>query len=320
LSEEVVQRIHNHIIENWNNSSAWDDLVYTMQLGFKQKNTDKDSFSRLDTDQLLDLPGLCCQAAGGDPHWADDLAAAWFLFYIAAHLMDGIQDQDPIDPIWGITEPGTILSVASGYYFTASKILNMMKQSNDQNMNINQLIDDIYNHFLIMCSGQYREISLSEHSIKNYWEIAEAKSGSFFKIACRYSAALATNDLVLLDGYGDFGYHFGILVQVYDDLEEIERLESPDAHKSISEIKKSIPMVYAMETLPQKLQNQLSDCLNYLPNRADEVIDILDRSGAGLYVEIEIQKHRDNAIRAINKVSPRSPAGEMLLSYLPDIS
>jgi geranylgeranyl pyrophosphate synthase len=291
-----------------------------MQLGFKPKNTEKDSLSRLNTDQLLNLPGLCCQAVGGDPRWADDLAAAWFLFYIAAHLMDGIQDQDPIDPIWGITQPGTILSVASGYFFTASKILNLMKQSNAQNVNINQIIDDIYDYFLIMCSGQYRDLSLSEHSIKSYWEIAEAKSGTFFKIACRSGAALATKDPVLLDGYGDFGFHFGLLVQIYDDLEEIERLKSRDAHKSISEIKKSIPMVYAMETLPQKLQNQLLDCLNYLPNRADEVVDILDQSGAGLYVEIEIQKHRDNAIRAINKVSPRSPAGEMILSYLPDIS
>jgi hypothetical protein len=320
LSNKVVQRIHNQITEYWENSSAWFDLINAMQLGLKPKNSKKDSLSRLDTNQLLDLPGLCCQAAGGDPRWADDLTAAWFLFYIAAHLMDGIQDQDPIDPIWGITEPGTILSVASGYFFTASKILNMMKQSNDQNMNINQIIDEIYNHFLIMCSGQYRELSLSEHSIETYWEIAEAKSGSFFRIACRYGAALARNDPVLLDGYGDFGFHFGILVQIYDDLEEIERLEFQNAHKSISEIKKSIPMVFAMETLPRKLHDYLLDCLNYLPDRADEVVEILDQSGAGLYVEIEIQKHRDKAIRALNKVSPRSPAGEMILSYLPNIS
>ena len=64
----------------------------------------------------VDLPGLCCQAAGGNPEWANDLTAAWILFYSAAHLMDKVQDQDEPDPWWQKLGPGVALSAATGLY------------------------------------------------------------------------------------------------------------------------------------------------------------------------------------------------------------
>jgi geranylgeranyl pyrophosphate synthase len=234
--------------------------------------------------------------------------------------MDAVQDKDLHDPLLRELGPSVLLNVASGYYFSASKLMNQYHNHEIIADRARLIIEDFYDHFLIMCSGQYQDLVQDKPSIKQYWEIAQSKSGIFFSMACRFGANLATSDQHLLDGYAKYGNHLGVLVQIYDDLEEIDHIEVKGEHGNSSGIKRSLPVVYALETLPQGKADYLVDCLANLSDTADEIVELIDQSGAGFYIDIEIQKHRNEAILALNKVEPLSPAGEKLLALLPDLS
>ena len=82
--------------------------------------TEKDRF---DSSVWSALPGLCCQAAGGRAQLAEPVAAAWLLFYVAAHLMDDLEDQDNPDPWWRSLGPGAAINIATGLYFSAGLAL-----------------------------------------------------------------------------------------------------------------------------------------------------------------------------------------------------
>jgi hypothetical protein len=44
-------------------------------------------------------------------------AAAWLLFYAAAHLMDSLEDRDDPDPWWQALGPSAAINIATGLYF-----------------------------------------------------------------------------------------------------------------------------------------------------------------------------------------------------------
>ena len=269
--------------------------------------------------QWTRLPSLCCQAAGGYPEWVDDLTVAWVLFYTAADLMDKVQDQDQPDPWWRDLGSGAALSVATGVYFSASLVLNELLRNPITRPSANEIIRDFYNNLLIMTSGQYRELIERVSTLEDYWEYAGAKSGVFFATACRCAARLAIDDQDLLNDFYQFGYHFGLLVQIHDDLDDIQPPTNQAAPGQKKEIARSLAVIYALSVLPPHDCKRLKWSLSKAPTdsiAAEEVVDILNRSNAALYLLTELERHRKLALDAIMRACKPSPAQETLISYL----
>ena len=173
--------------------------------------------------QLFYLPRICYQAAGGHLPWADDLGLAWFLFYVAAHLMDNVEDQDDPGQLWAPYSPGVRINVASGLFFTAANSLNHLYHHEGSQAAANEIIADFYSSFLSMCSGQNEDLLNEKITLAMYWRIATSKSGGFFGMGCWAGARLATDDRARLEGFYQFGLNLGIHKQIRDDLEEILR-------------------------------------------------------------------------------------------------
>jgi geranylgeranyl diphosphate synthase type I len=265
------------------------------------------------------LPRLCCQAAGGDPSWADDLAVAWFLFYAAANLMDNVQDQDQPDPWWAGCGPGYALSAASGLFFTASVAVNKLHDLEVVRDSAADLIEDFYEGFLTMCSGQHRDLIYPEPSLDQFWEIAADKSGSFFSMACRAGACLAISDVNRLDGFRRYGHHLGILIQILDDLEEVKSLQDHRSSGHWAEVRRSLPVIYAMDVYPKSIRDRLRDCLSMAhesSEAAEEALELVTKSGAVLFIQTEIEHHGFEARSGLIQAAPLSPAGELLNSFL----
>ncbi len=265
-----------------------------------------------------DLPGLCCQAAGGYSEWADDLTVAWLLFYSAAHLMDKVQDQDEPDPWWKETGSGAALSAATGLYFSASLALNNIYHRPVNPKAAQEIVKDFYNCFLVMTSGQYSEFSDPFPSIERYWERAAAKSGGFFALACRSAARLASDDSLRLDGFERYGYHLGLIIQIRDDLEDIRPPAEKAAYGQRKEIGGSLAVVYALSVLPSQDRDLLRQSLRVAPSdsaAADEVIGLLNQSNASLYIVTEIERHRQLALESIQQAAENSPARESLENF-----
>jgi len=269
--------------------------------------------------RLKRLPGLCCQAAGGEPDWADDLALAWLVFYAAAHLIDSVQDADEPQAWWADRGESVALSAFTGLYFSACLALNGLSQNPATRAMGGEIARDFYRTFLVMGSGQHADLTLPSLSLEQYWRQADTKSGVFFSLACRTGARLATADSDRLEAYASYGHHLGLLIQITDDLEDIYPPEDAGAYGQKRLFARSLPVVYALDVIPAQQAGRLKDCLREAPlsaKAAQEALDLVDRSGAADYVSVVIEQHKIEALQALERADPRSPSGETLAALV----
>jgi geranylgeranyl pyrophosphate synthase len=265
------------------------------------------------------LPYLCCQAAGGEACWADNLAAAWYLLFTAAHLMDKVEDRDEPDPAWAPQGLGAGVNAATGLFFTASLAINDLYQHNETRAAASDVISDFYSGFLRMSSGQHADLIWPEPTLEQYWEIARDKSGAFFQVACRCGARLAVASADQLDEFSLYGQHLGVLKQILDDLEDIQPPDSFHSMHPWPNIAKSLPVVYAMSVFPQEQRDRLRLSLQNTSQSqaaARDAFLLLEQSGAALYLRMEIERQRDLAIEAIQRAVTGSDAAQPLISLV----
>lgn len=260
------------------------------------------------------LPGLCCQAAGGEVRWADEVAAAWLLYYVAAHIMDTIEDQDEPDPRWASLGIGPALNIASGLYFSASLLLSRSRFPSPHSLDGSQS-HEFYRRFLVMCGGQHRDLLQRDSSLDSYWVHAREKSGAFFALACRSGASLASSERAKLDAYHQFGENIGIAVQLLDDLEDFK---PPDAKQSLASyrgLSHSLPLRYALEVLPEPQKARL---LLEVEQAASDwsalahVFELVESSGASMFLLLQLEKYRTQAYRSLQEAQPHPHAAQYL--------
>ena len=259
------------------------------------------------------LPDLCCQAAGGEPGWADDLTIGWLLFYKAADLMDSVQDGDEPDAWWTEQGVGAALATASGLYFSGSLALNRLHDRAETQGVAAEITSVLYNTLLVMSSGQYSDLLHPQPTLAQYWQHAASKSGAFFSLACWSGARLATGELEVLQSYRDYGAHLGILVQVMDDMDDIRLLPEQPHSSYMVKVARSLPIVYALEVSPPELCARIQGCLDSAAQSQEattELVTMLDQCGAARFVLVEMEKHRSMALQALTRVNP---AGEFKL-------
>ena len=316
LSERVTQKLELL----WKCSGAWPDYTQAMRsalnFGYASSDTRGKGFSH-----LLELPGLCCQAAGGEPGWADDLALAWLLYYGAAQLMDNVQDGDEPDAWWRDQGAGFALSTASGLYFTASLALDSIHHHPATQAKAAEVIGDFLRTIMVMGSGQHADLTRPLLTLDQYWQQADTKSGAFFALGCRVGARLATSDAGVLSEYTGIGRNFGLLIQITDDLEDVCSQHDYGAPGQKRSFPRSLPVVYALEVLPPDQAARLRGCLQAAPQSeeaAQEAISWVDRSGAADYVMVEIERYKGRALDALGRAEPRPPAGGYLAKLIQD--
>jgi geranylgeranyl pyrophosphate synthase len=268
------------------------------------------------------LPGLCCQAAGGDPRWADRLAVVWFLFYTAAHLFDQIEDQDPA--VEGTIEltPGVTINLATGMLVAASFTLNQSLQSDSPQRYNARIADDLYRTILTMCNGQHLDLIQQHSSLDQWMRIAAAKSGAFFQLACRSGASLAVEEASKLAAYGEYGFRLGLLLQILDDVGDFYQAAKAEQPILSRDTGRSLAVAYARQVLPADQQTVLTDNLARATQNAEsgyQVIDSLKRCGVGLYLVTEMERQRSLGIQSLITAQPISPAKDILLDLLTDL-
>jgi len=302
-------------------AAAWPDFSEAMRLVLPSGDSEKEGPDREPAKWAL-LPGLCCQAAGGEARWADSLAAAWLLFYIAADIMDSVEDQDEPDPWWQESGPGKAINVASGLFFSASQVLNSLYQYEATRSAAPDVTKKFLNDFLIMCSGQHRDLTNPEPSLDQYWEIAAAKSGYFFGLACQAGARLGTDESKIIWSYQQYGYHLGMLIQILDDLEDFHGLQNSSTPTKWRTLKRSLPVAYALQMYSGSKERQLRKCLNDASGdnkAAEKAIALLEGSGVVIYLLSEMARHRSQAIENLEQAKPTPAAAEFLETFVSDI-
>ena len=265
------------------------------------------------------LPSLCCQAAGGDPNVTNEIAGAWLLFYTAAHVFDSIEDQDQLEDTLAQWGPGVNINIATGLVISASSILNDLSQRENTREMAHELGQDFFGSILAMASGQHADLVSRQLELKQWYEIAEAKSGSFFSLACRSGARLGTSDPNKIDSYSDYGFQLGIMLQILDDMEDLKSVYDPESPILVDGIDCSLAVAYALDVLPDDEGRQLLNWIKTGSQESNNVITILDECGAALYLRAELDRHRNLGLTSLEKAEPDSPAAAQLAEFLNDM-
>ena len=265
------------------------------------------------------LPGLCCQAAGGDEQLADPIGAAWLLFYAAAHLMDSLEDQDEPDPWWSELGAGSAINAATGLYFSACLALQALSSQSLESQTVRDVTMQVIQPFMAMCSGQHQDLLHPAPTLDQYWRIAAAKSGAFFGMACRAGGRLATSQPEIIEGLGQFGLHLGLLLQILDDLQDFKELSESHRLANPRSLSRSLPAVYMREVGSPQARERFDALLPQAhanPAAVAELVEIIEQNGGVLYLLIELEKHYDLALAGLDAAGAPSLAREALVSAL----
>jgi geranylgeranyl pyrophosphate synthase len=174
-----------------------------------------------------------------------------------------------------------------------------------------------------MCGGQHRDLVWAEPNLNQFWEIAAAKSGSFFSIACSGGARLATDEAARINGFSRFGHHLGILIQLFDDLEDLRYIRECRTKNRWTNLDKTLPFIYAREVLPASQYIRLQKCMkdsDGAAEAAEEVFEFIDGCGTALYINVEIERHREEALAGLAQAEPLTAPGEKLVDVLGSIT
>ena len=318
LIKNLPDQIWRTIEGAWSQSTAWPEFIDAMQLiiphgGSQGTKTEQDS------SKWAILPGLCCQAAGGLAGWANDIAAAWLLFYIAADIMDTIEDLDQPEAWWVDLGPGAAVNMASGLYFTAARILDRLYHTEPTRKSAAEIVSKVIDGFMIMCSGQHNDLVQDRFTLDEYWKISAAKSGEFFGMACWAGARVNQSEPVILDCYQDYGKHFGLLIQILDDLEEFKNLHNLKTELEWKKIRKALPVIYTLEVVQEPVKTQYIECLKRAhsdPQAVEEVIQIMEECGVVIYLLAEIERNSNSALARLESAGPETNAAQYLTGMI----
>jgi len=306
MSDEQVERVyafirdllHQHegpsgILEIWESAFPLDEERHT---------------------PFLLLPVLCCQAAGGDEHQATAVAAAWFLLYLAAKVLDDVEDEDALQSPWYAVGVPQAINAATGLIFASQLALAYLPRMGVGREFAFFLIEDFNRTILRMCAGQHADLAeASISSLECYLRIAGARSGQFFALACRAGALLGTNEVA---SYSEFGYNLGVLIQICDDFEGVW---NPRGRSDLMAGKRTLPVIYALTVAPPSIRTRLERLLAKAISEREaeeETRGVITELGAPLYLLIEAQIHRQRAEAALRSTGRPSAACCQLMALL----
>ncbi len=262
----------------------------------------------------LRLPLLTCQAVGGDPTAAIPVAAAWHLFYCAAHLVDDVADHAPL-PL----PPSLTINAAFGLTFLAQLSLFTLGSNQARDERILKLAD-LFNHAAVrVVDGQAADLTWDLHkaTLDDYWYMAGAKTGEWFALACRAGALFGAQPHEV-DIYGTFGYHLGVLIQLNDDL---NALWKPRDVGDLTTIDRTLAVVYGLMVAPPATRQRLVDLVPLAASgtNLDEFRSLLADLGAVHYLTLQAGHHYVLARETLLSLARPHPAHDELLLILDSV-
>ncbi len=305
----TAESIWERIEQAWIQEDTWCDYRQALRLALQSKPESSQSLP------LLLLPGLCCQAAGGNPNSTVGLAAAWALLYTAADILDDVEDGAIA------ASAAQAVNISTGLIFMAVRTLSDWQPSQVPDRVRLEIIRDFSGVVLQMCGSQHADLTEMNPSLERCWKIIEAKSGAWFALACRVGAQSAGIDAPLVECYSQFGYHLGLLLQMSDDIRGA--WQPAGSRSDLSAGKRTLPIAYALTVTPAESRERLRQSLQAASqDRAAELVarTLIEATGARLYLSIEAHRHYCQAEAALRAAEPAVAARDQLLDLLQRIT
>ncbi|MEP7040104.1 MAG: polyprenyl synthetase family protein, partial [Chloroflexota bacterium] len=275
--------------------------------------------------RLRPLLGLLAfKSLGGEYRKALPAAAAVELGHNFSLVHDDIEDSDrerrhrpTLWALWGVP-----LAINAGDALFALSRLALYRLMKEEEYEPQKLLDvmRVYDETcLALCEGQYLDISFERRTdvtVDEYLEMISKKTAALIGASIETSAMMASDDQEVINAYHRLGRDLGMAFQIADDLKG-SFWASADSGKAaagdIRKRKKTFPVVWALQNAAAEEVRRLitiyqpviratdgsgpreGDAL--MPDElVDEVLEILERTGARAATEQEALRYRDLAL------------------------
>jgi geranylgeranyl diphosphate synthase, type I len=275
--------------------------------------------------RLRPLLGLLAfKSLGGEYRKTLPAAAAVELGHNFSLVHDDIEDSDrerrhrpTLWALWGVP-----LAINAGDALFALSRLALYRLMSEDEYEPQKLLEvmRVYDETcLALCEGQYLDISFERRTdvtVDEYIEMITKKTAALIVASIVTGAMMASEDPEVVAAFRRFGSDLGIAFQIADDVKG-SFWESAESGKSVAgdirKRKKTFPVVWAMQhAAPDDIARLAaiyqpaihatdgsgspdSDA-QLSPDLVDEVLQILERSGARRHAEEEARRYRDVAI------------------------
>ncbi len=191
-----------------------------------------------------------CRALGGPLEAALGAAVALEFAVAAADVVD-----DLVDDEWdeGLAPWPRALNASVALVFLAQRCILELADAHGVGLAV-RLGDLLAHGCLVACTGEDMDLrfeQMAEVSEEQAHEMTRRKSGSLVAMACRFGAAVATEEPAVIAAAGEFGEHIGVVAQLLNDLLGV----APTSHAASSDLrrgKKTLPIAYALRCVREE--------------------------------------------------------------------
>ena len=170
---------------------------------------------------------------------------------------------------------------------------------------------------LALCEGQFLDISFERRTditVEEYLGMIGRKTAALVGASVQAGAILATDEADTIEAYRHFGYHLGLAFQMADDVKGSFWTAAASGKPEAGDIrkrKKTLPLVWALQHASDADRARLAEIYAIgqseteapmPPRDVDEVLAILDRSGAREEALAEARRYRDLAVADIDSL------------------
>ncbi len=232
---------------------------------------------------LVKIPDLLASAYGIEGDRRDALVAGGVLLYAAADVIDDAQDGDLTPEFWG--EPPFKRAVNLGNAFLFAALGAFLDAAPDAGT-AGLVAWDFSQAGLKMAVGQHLDFDLGllgpPMSENEYLDCVEGKSGASLGLFCRLAGLCGDRPETEWARLESLGTALGAAVQIRSDVAEVW---SGARNRDLGQ--RTLPILFALALLPEaEVLAMARDS-----SRQGELVELLDRAGAGGYCELRIESY-----------------------------
>ena len=243
---------------------------------------------------------LASQMSGYEGERAVNLAAALEMIHTATLLHDDVVDESPLRrgnrSAWNAY--GSKLSIITGDYLFARSFARLAKEADPV------IWKEVA--FLVerLCEGelvQYTHVRNLEMTTEIYLEVIEKKTAHFFETCTVVGGLLGGWGGDYLEGLRRFGYHFGMIFQISDDL--LDYVGDPEVlgkpvGGDLREGKVTLPLIEGIKVMDPTLRARVDHYLEHggEENEHQEILTHIRESGVAERIRAFATQYQQHAL------------------------
>ncbi len=253
---------------------------------------------------------LAHRAAGGDGRKAVAIAAAVEMVHLATLLHDDVIDES--DERRGRASAneryGNRVAVLAGDYLYTKVFLDVLAEVDHPE--IINLVARVTNEMSI---GEFFQMwwqGKLDVTEEEYFRIIEKKSASLMRTAARCGALLAGDNGAVAGALTAYGLNFGLAFQITDDCLDFTGSSGEMGKDELNDVRQgkvTLPLIYGLRTdAGKRLVGLVESFWNGEDHkeRVDEILNILERSGALEEAEVTARRYAETAKDRLVEVGP----------------